>query len=116
MAWSTERGENDFTRAVAAVAPENGRWRSTDQIPERTVEAGLITDFMRVTGGLRYDSFIFKVDSTIAANSGKASDRIASPKLAIVLGPWAIASRMASPRPFHPVEPRTLRLTLKARW
>lgn len=47
-----------------------------------------VTDFMRVTGGLRYDYFDFGVDSTIAANSGKANDSIASPKLAIVLGPW----------------------------
>ena len=47
------------------------------------------TSWLRATGGLRYDSFDFDVASTIAANSGKAHDSIASPKLAIVLGPWS---------------------------
>jgi outer membrane receptor protein involved in Fe transport len=48
-----------------------------------------VTDWLRTTAGLRYDHFDFDVDSNIAANSGKAQDSIASPKLAIVLGPWA---------------------------
>ncbi|HEV7714917.1 MAG TPA: TonB-dependent receptor [Steroidobacteraceae bacterium] len=48
-----------------------------------------LTDFLRVTAGARYDYFDFKVDSNLAANSGKARDHITSPKLAIVVGPWA---------------------------
>ena len=48
-----------------------------------------VTDWLRTTGGLRYDHFDFDVASNIAANSGRAHDSIASPKLAIVLGPWA---------------------------
>jgi hypothetical protein len=48
-----------------------------------------LSDHLRATGGVRYDYFDFDVDSTIAANSGKASDSIASPKLAIVAGPWS---------------------------
>jgi outer membrane receptor protein involved in Fe transport len=48
-----------------------------------------VTDWLRTTAGLRYDHFDFDVDSNIALNSGKARDSIASPKLAIVLGPWA---------------------------
>jgi TonB-dependent receptor-like protein len=47
-----------------------------------------LTDDLRATGGLRYDSFDFDVDSTIAANSGRASDSIVSPKLALIAGPW----------------------------
>jgi hypothetical protein len=47
-----------------------------------------VTDFLKVTGGLRHDYFDFKVDSNLAANSGKASDSITSPKLAVVVGPW----------------------------
>jgi outer membrane receptor protein involved in Fe transport len=48
-----------------------------------------LTDFLRVTGGLRYDYFDFDVNSTVAANSGKANDGIASPKLPVVVGPFA---------------------------
>jgi len=47
------------------------------------------TDWLRATGGVRYDYFDFDVDSNIDANSGRASDSIVSPKLAIVMGPWA---------------------------
>jgi outer membrane receptor protein involved in Fe transport len=48
-----------------------------------------VAEKLRATGGVRYDYFDFDVSSNIAANSGKANDRIASPKLAIVAGPWA---------------------------
>jgi outer membrane receptor protein involved in Fe transport len=47
-----------------------------------------LTDWLRATAGLRYDYFDFNVDSNVAANSGKASDSIVSPKLTFVLGPW----------------------------
>ncbi|MCX7155704.1 MAG: TonB-dependent receptor [Rhodocyclales bacterium] len=39
--------------------------------------------------GLRGDAYRFKVDSDTAANSGQVSDRIMSPKLALIFGPWA---------------------------
>lgn len=39
--------------------------------------------------GLRGDAYRFKVDSDTAANSGRASDQIFSPKLALIFGPWA---------------------------
>ena len=39
--------------------------------------------------GARFDEFRFRVDSSLAANSGTASDSIASPKLTMAFGPWA---------------------------
>jgi outer membrane receptor protein involved in Fe transport len=47
------------------------------------------TDWLRVIGGLRLDSAQFDVNSDLDANSGSASDSIASPKLSFVFGPWA---------------------------
>ena len=42
----------------------------------------------RSTLGLRADSYRFDVASNTPANSGKKSDAIVSPKLALVFGPW----------------------------
>ncbi|MDK9704568.1 MAG: TonB-dependent receptor [Sulfuritalea sp.] len=39
--------------------------------------------------GVRGDAYRFKVDSDTAVNSGQVSDRIFSPKLALIFGPWA---------------------------
>ena len=47
------------------------------------------TPWLRGVVGLRADHFNFKVDSSIAANSGSRSANIASPKLSLILGPWA---------------------------
>lgn len=46
------------------------------------------SDSVRTTVGLRVDRFDFDVDANLAANSGNASDSLASPKFALVLGPW----------------------------
>jgi outer membrane receptor protein involved in Fe transport len=46
------------------------------------------TDWLRTELGLRLDAFDFDVSSNLAANSGTASDSIASPKATVVLGPW----------------------------
>jgi len=46
-------------------------------------------DWLRTEIGVRFDYFDFEVDSNLPANSGGASDSIASPKLTLVLGPWA---------------------------
>ena len=43
----------------------------------------------RTTLGLRADHFDFDVNSSLAVNSGKASDSIVSPKLTLMFGPWA---------------------------
>jgi len=45
-------------------------------------------DWLRTELGLRFDYFAFDVTSNLAANSGDASDSIASPKATVVLGPW----------------------------
>jgi outer membrane receptor protein involved in Fe transport len=45
-------------------------------------------DWLRTELGARLDSFDFDVSSNLAANSGSASDSIASPKATVVLGPW----------------------------
>lgn len=47
------------------------------------------TDRVRTTVGLRADRFEFDVDASLAENSGKESDSIASPKFTLVLGPWS---------------------------
>ena len=46
-------------------------------------------EHVRTTVGLRADRFEFDVDASLAENSGKASDSIASPKFSLVLGPWS---------------------------
>ena len=43
----------------------------------------------RSTLGLRADAYNFDVSSDTPANSGRKTDTIASPKLALVFGPWA---------------------------
>lgn len=43
----------------------------------------------RTVAGLRYDAYRFKVGSDTAGNSGKASGGMVSPKLSLILGPWA---------------------------
>jgi hypothetical protein len=47
------------------------------------------TGWLRSEVGLRFDHFDFAVSSNLPANSGRASDSIASPKATLVLGPWA---------------------------
>ncbi|MGE0627793.1 MAG: TonB-dependent receptor, partial [Hyphomicrobiaceae bacterium] len=47
------------------------------------------TPWFRTIAGLRGDWHRGNVDSNLAANSGTASDVIASPKLGVVFGPWA---------------------------
>ncbi len=46
------------------------------------------TERLRSVAGLRLDRYRFDVDSNIAANSGRADDQIASPKLSLIAGPW----------------------------
>lgn len=47
------------------------------------------TPWFRSIAGLRGDWHQGRVESNLAANSGSASDFIASPKLGLVFGPWA---------------------------
>lgn len=60
------------------------------------------TDFVRTTVGLRADHFRFKVESAVAENSGQRDDAMASPKFALVLGPWRATEFFANVgRGFH---------------
>ena len=47
------------------------------------------TPWFRSTLGARLDHYAFEVDSDLPANSGSENDQILSPKLALVLGPFA---------------------------
>ncbi|WP_229210131.1 TonB-dependent receptor [Duganella sp. Root1480D1] len=47
------------------------------------------TPWLRSIAGVRYDRYSFDVDSSIAENTGKVSDHIASPKLSLIFGPWS---------------------------
>jgi hypothetical protein len=65
-----------------------------DQVKQSSYSAYVSQDlqwtaWLRTEAGARFDYFRFAVDSNLAANSGKVNDSIVSPKLAIVLGPWA---------------------------
>jgi hypothetical protein len=44
---------------------------------------------LRTIAGLRYDVYHFNVASSIAGDSGTADDHKVSPKLSLILGPWA---------------------------
>jgi hypothetical protein len=46
------------------------------------------SDHLRTSVGVRADRYDFDVTSARPENSGKVSDSILSPKLAVVLGPW----------------------------
>jgi outer membrane receptor protein involved in Fe transport len=47
------------------------------------------TDWFRSVVGARLDRYQFKVTSNLAANSGRASDQIVSPKLNLIFGPFS---------------------------
>jgi outer membrane cobalamin receptor len=47
------------------------------------------TPWLRSLAGLRLDRFDFRVDGLQAANNGRTHDTQASPKLSLILGPWA---------------------------
>ena len=48
-----------------------------------------LTEKVRTIGGVRADFYRAEVTSDNTANSGKATDRMVSPKLSMVFGPWA---------------------------
>jgi hypothetical protein len=47
-----------------------------------------VAPWLRTDVGARFDSYHFRVDSSLPANSGTAADSIASPKLTLAFGPW----------------------------
>jgi outer membrane cobalamin receptor len=50
----------------------------------------------RTVAGIRADAYRFDVHSNLAANSGKASDNMISPKLNLIFGPWSKTEFYAS--------------------
>jgi outer membrane receptor protein involved in Fe transport len=71
------------------------------------------TDWLRVIAGMRFDNAAFDVESDLDANSGSASDSIASPKLAFVLGPWADTEFFVNAgRGFHENDARGTTITV----
>ncbi len=70
---STTR-EDHIVETSAAVYAEN---------------ATLWQDYFRTVAGVRADAYRFTVASSLAANSGSASQTKLSPKLNLIFGPWA---------------------------
>jgi outer membrane receptor protein involved in Fe transport len=71
--WNTVREDQVTQRSLSLWAQNETRW----------------TDWFRSVAGLRGEAFNFEVDASLAANSGKASDQLLSPKLSLVFGPWS---------------------------
>jgi outer membrane receptor protein involved in Fe transport len=71
--WGTVREDSVRQSNVALYAEAQVQW----------------LEKFRSVAGLRGDAYRFKVNSDTAANSGQAGDRIFSPKLALIFGPWA---------------------------
>ena len=46
------------------------------------------TSWFRSIHGLRADAYDFDIDASLASNSGRASDQMVTPKLALIWGPW----------------------------
>ena len=86
-------------RALRTIREDRVREGSVAVFAENTTQW---TDKVRSVAGLRVDAFRFAVDSNLPANSGRVRDHIASPKLALVFGPWADTEYFVSAgRGFH---------------
>ncbi|WP_432379780.1 TonB-dependent receptor [Duganella sp. P38] len=91
------QGRYDYLSPLSLYATRNQqplRAISESRVKQGSVGAYLENtvqwrDWLRTTAGLRYDRYRFDVDSDIAENSGKVSAGTTSPKLSVVLGPWA---------------------------
>ncbi len=70
----------------ATVREDRVREASVGLYGENTVQW---LPWLRSVAGVRYDAYRFKVDSSIAGNSGVAQDHVMSPKLSLILGPWS---------------------------
>ena len=69
---STVRADDVTQRSLSLWAQNEIRWAS----------------WFRSITGLRGDAYDFKVNSSLPANSGKANDQMATPKISLVFGPW----------------------------
>ena len=69
---STVREDKVTQRSLGFWAQNETRW----------------TPWFRSVQGLRADAYDFDVDSSLAANSGQASDQMVTPKLSLIFGSW----------------------------
>ncbi len=96
--------ENTFGLQLRNDAIRNGLFNTTDRHRRSTTRRDTVNQFsvapyfetreqwspwFRSIAGVRCDLYNFKVDSDLPANSGGDTARIASPKLALIFGPWA---------------------------
>jgi len=77
---STTREDHIVETSAGLYVENNTRWNA---------------DF-RTVAGARIDSYRFDVRSDLAANSGKADDRLVSPSLSVIYGPWQTAELYAN--------------------
>jgi hypothetical protein len=71
------------------------------------------TQWLRVIAGLRHDRADFDVHSDLALNSGSTDDNITSPKLSLVIGPWAETEFFVNAgRGFHENDARGTTITV----
>lgn len=70
---STTRADHVVESSAGVYLENNTRW----------------AEKFRTVAGIRQDFYRFDVNGDNPANSGKLSDRITSPKLSLIFGPWA---------------------------
>ena len=86
--------DNIFNGLHSTVARQRLSTTRQDHIVESSLGAYVENatswnDWFRTVAGLRADTYRFKVASDNPLNSGNVTASIASPKLALVFGPWA---------------------------
>ena len=88
------QNDNIFNALTSTKARQLLSTTRRDHIVESSVGVWLDnairwTPTFRTVAGLRADTFRFDVQSDLAANSGKRTASIVSPKLNLIFGPWA---------------------------
>ena len=79
----TSTAQRDF---VATIRQDDVREGSVGVFAENSVQW---LPWLRSVAGLRFDRYTFAVSSDNPVNSGDVTAHITSPKLALILGPWA---------------------------
>jgi outer membrane receptor protein involved in Fe transport len=106
--FNTHIGSSDSTNTLGAQLRQDridpvGLYGSLDRVRLATTQESRVREtsvglyaqnstqwasWLRSAAGLRWDRFLFDVDSSIPANSGTAAASLASPKIGFVFGPW----------------------------
>lgn len=90
------QGRADQLSPVGLYNSQSRRvWNTVREDRVRQTSLGLwaqselrLTPWLRSIAGLRGDFYQFRVNASLPQNSGRASDQMLSPKLALILGPW----------------------------